>query len=164
MIKLGSDTEDGIADGPNTTTVKNAKFGLTCSPGATAKKPAGEKGGKKLLIRDFIVKGGKVNLTMTGLAGNTVTASLPDIHLKDIGKSQGGASPAEAFKVIFAALHQQITSPAVADALKKSLKDMGFSAEALVGRPPPVMSSCIQLTQSDLILRLKGKNVRSSER
>ena len=103
-------------------------------PAATPQKPGGEKGeGKKLLIRDFIVKDGKVNLTMTGLAGRTITASLPEIHLKDIGKSGGGATPAEAFREIFAALHKEITSPAVTDALKKSLKDLGLSAEALGG-------------------------------
>jgi hypothetical protein len=103
-------------------------------PATSTPKSAGEKGeGKKLLIRDFIVKDGKVNLTMTGLAGRTVIASLPEIHLKDIGKSGGGASPAEAFREIFAALHQEITSPAVADALRKSLKDVGVSHEALDG-------------------------------
>ncbi|MFB3883831.1 MAG: hypothetical protein ACE144_01310 [Thermodesulfobacteriota bacterium] len=108
----------------------------------TAKKPTkGEGGEKKLLIRDFILKEGKVNLTMKGLAGKTVTASLPDIHLKDIGKSQGGASPAEAFKEIFAALHKQITSPAVTDALKKSLKDFGLSPEGLSGEAGKVVES-----------------------
>ncbi len=70
---------------------------------------------------------------MTGLGGKTVSTKLPDIRLKDIGKSQGGASPAEAFKEIFAALHKEITSPAVTDALKKGLKDIGLSAEALGG-------------------------------
>jgi uncharacterized protein involved in outer membrane biogenesis len=102
--------------------------------GTATKKPAEEKGGgKKLMIRDFTLKEGKVNLTMTALAGKTVSTSLPDIHLKDIGKSKGGSSPAEAFSEVFAALHRQITSPAVTDALKKSLKDMGLSAEALGG-------------------------------
>jgi hypothetical protein len=102
--------------------------------GTATKKPAEEKGGgKKLLIRDFTLKEGKVNLTMTALAGKTVSTSLPDIHLKDIGKSKTGSSPAEAFSEVFAALYQQITSPAVTDALKKGLKDMGLSAEALVG-------------------------------
>lgn len=102
--------------------------------GKSGQKPAEEKGGtKKLLIRDFTIKDGKVNLTMTALAGKTVSTSLPDIHLKDIGKSKAGSSPAEAFKEIFAALYQQITSPAVTDALKKSLKDIGLSAEGLGG-------------------------------
>jgi uncharacterized protein involved in outer membrane biogenesis len=111
-------------------------------PGTTAKKPAEEKAdGKKLLIRDFILKEGKVNLTMTALAGKTVNTTLPDIHLKDIGKSKGGGSPAEVFNEIFAALHKEITSPAVTDALKKSLKDMGLSAEGLTGEAGKAVES-----------------------
>jgi uncharacterized protein involved in outer membrane biogenesis len=120
-------------------------------PAATAKKPAGEKGGgKKLLIRDFTLKGGKVNLTMTGLAGKTVTADLPDIHLRDIGKD--GTSPAEAFREIFAALHKQITSPAVTDALKKGLKDMGLSPEALGGEA----GKAIESVGGEATKKLKG--------
>jgi uncharacterized protein involved in outer membrane biogenesis len=108
----------------------------------TTNKQGGEKGeGKKLLIKDFIVKDGKVNLTMTGLVGRTISASLPEIHLRDIGKSGGGASPDEVFREIFAALHKEITSPAVADALKKSLKDVGVSPEALGGEAGKAMES-----------------------
>jgi uncharacterized protein involved in outer membrane biogenesis len=114
-------------------------------PGATTKKPAEEKGGgKKLLIRDFILKEGKVNLTMTGLAGKTVNATLPDIHLKDIGKSKGGGSPAEIFSEVFAALHKQITSPEVTDALMKSLKEMGLSAEGLSGEAGKAAESAVE--------------------
>ena len=110
--------------------------------GTTTKKPAEEKGGgKKLLIRDFVIKEGKVNLSMTALAGKTVSANLPDIHLKDIGKSKGGSSPAEALNEVFAALHKQITSPAVTDALMKNLKDMGLSAEGLAGEAGKAVES-----------------------
>jgi hypothetical protein len=122
-------------------------------PSTTAKKPVGEKGGgKKLLIRDFILKEGKVNLTMTGLAGKTVTASLPDIHLRDIGKSQGGTSPADAFKEVFAALHKEITSPSVTDALKKGLKDIGLSSEALGGEA----GKAVESTGGEATKKLKG--------
>jgi uncharacterized protein involved in outer membrane biogenesis len=100
--------------------------------GTTAQKPAeGKGGGKKLLIRDLTVKEGKVNLTMAALAGKTVSAALPEIHLKDVGQSKGGASPAEAFNEVFAALHGKITSPAVAEAFNKGLKDLGVTAGAL---------------------------------
>jgi uncharacterized protein involved in outer membrane biogenesis len=122
------------------TILNNVKSAI--GPATASKKPAEEKGdGKKLLIRDFILKEGKVNLTMTGLAGKTVGTSLPDIRLKDIGKSQGGTSPAEAFKEVFAALYKEITSPAVTDALKKGLKDIGFSTEALGGEAEKAVGS-----------------------
>jgi uncharacterized protein involved in outer membrane biogenesis len=121
--------------------------------GTAAKKPAKEKGGgKKLLIKDLIIKDGKVNLTMTALAGKTVSTSLPEIHLKDIGKSKGSTSPAEAFKEVFAALHREITSPAVTDALKKSLKDLGLSVETLGEEP----AKAIESVGGDATKKLKG--------
>ena len=48
--------------------------------------------GKKIVINDVIVKDGKVNLTMAALGGKEITAPLPDIHLKDIGKEKQGAT------------------------------------------------------------------------
>ena len=98
----------------------------------TVKKEQGKKeAGKKLLIRDFVVKGGKVNLTMSLLGGKSISAPLPDIHLKDIGKKKGGASPAEAFKEIFQSLYTKITSPAVTDTLNTGLKSLGINLNAL---------------------------------
>ncbi|MBN1841533.1 MAG: hypothetical protein JW883_04515 [Deltaproteobacteria bacterium] len=98
----------------------------TVDPGEPSKKqPQKEGEGKKILIRNFIVSDGKVNLAMSVLAGKTVSASLPDIHLKDIGKKKNGASPAEAFEEVFAALYENIISPAVTDTLNQGLKALG---------------------------------------
>jgi uncharacterized protein involved in outer membrane biogenesis len=93
------------------------------------KQPEKEGEGKKILIRNFIVSGGKVNLAMSVLAGKTISAALPDIHLKDIGKN--GASPAEAFEEVFAALYAKITSPAVTDTLNQGLKALGSDIGAV---------------------------------
>jgi len=94
-----------------------------------------EGAGKKIVINDFIVTDGKVNLVMPGLGGHSVTATLPDIHLKDVGKEKGGASPAEAAKEIFAALYEKIASPSVADTLSKELKTLGSSIGAASESP-----------------------------
>lgn len=97
--------------------------------GPSKKETEKEGGGKKILIRDFIVKGGKVNLAMSMLAGKSISAPLPDIHLKDVGKK--GASPAEAFEEVFAALYEKITSRAVTDVLNQGLKALGPGIEAV---------------------------------
>jgi hypothetical protein len=100
------------------------------SRGETAKSRKEE--GKKLLIRDFVVREGKVNLAVTTPLGEkTISASLPDIHLKDLGKERGGASPEDVFEKVFAALHEKITSPVVTDMLNKELKTMGTSLDSL---------------------------------
>ena len=96
---------------------------------STKKEPAKEGPGKQLIINDFIIKNGKVNLAVEmpgGVLGEQeIKADLPDIHLKDIGKKKGGASPAEVAKEIFEALYGKITSPNVMGALNDQLKKLG---------------------------------------
>ena len=72
-----------------------------------------DKPGKKLLIKNVIVKDGTVNLTMDLLAGETISAPFPDIHLKDIGKKNQGATPAEAFEIIFKSIYSSISDDSV---------------------------------------------------
>ena len=96
----------------------------------SAKKETAEKGpGKKLIISNFIVKKGRVNLAVAtpgGVLGDQeISADLPDIHIKDIGKKKGGASAAEVAREIFAALYSKIKSPAVMSALTDQLKSLG---------------------------------------
>jgi hypothetical protein len=95
---------------------------------------AGEGQGKKLLIRNLVVKEGKVNLAIsTPAIGKAISASLPDLQLKDLGAAKGGASPAEVFEVVLAALHTRITSRAVTDMLNQELKAFGTSLETVGG-------------------------------
>lgn len=95
------------------------------------KEPQKGGGGKKILIRDFIARDGKVNLAMSMLTGKSISAPLPDIHLKDVGKKKGGASPAEAFEQVFTALYEKVTSRAVAEVLNQGLKALGPGMEAV---------------------------------
>ena len=93
------------------------------------KEPAKEGPGKQLIINDFIVKNGKVNLALGipgGITGDqSISADLPDIHLKDLGKKKGGSSPAEIAKEILAVLYGKIQSPDVMGALDDQLKKLG---------------------------------------
>lgn len=99
-----------------------------------AKASKGGRQGKKLLVRNFIVKEGKVNLAVSAVGiGKAVSAPLPDLQLKDLGAGKGGASAAEVSERILAALHEQITSSAVTDILNKELKGIGTSLENLGG-------------------------------
>jgi len=98
----------------------------TASTEKSAKKQSGkEANGKKIIIRDFILKDGKVNLVAAFLEGKSVSASLPEIHLENVGEETGGTSPTQAFEKIFAALRENITSPQVTQALNESIKALG---------------------------------------
>jgi uncharacterized protein involved in outer membrane biogenesis len=94
----------------------------------SAKESSGnEEEGKKVLIKDFIVRNGKISLAMSMLGDKSINAQakLPEIHLKDIGKENGGSSPTEVFKQVLASLYGGITSPAVLETLSKELKATG---------------------------------------
>lgn len=95
------------------------------------KRAEKEAEGKRILIRNFIVRDGKVNLAASILGGKSVSSSLPDIHLKDVGKKKEGVSPTNAFEEVFAALYGNITSQAVTDTLNQELKALGSGIEAV---------------------------------
>lgn len=67
-------------------------------PGAKADKE------KKVIIENLYVRNGKVTVTATALGGKQLGTGLPDIHLTNIGKSSGGASPAEVADQVIGAL------------------------------------------------------------
>ena len=75
-----------------------------------AKEKAPSKGddqeGRKLIIQHLYVKKGKVNVSATMLKGETLSAALPDIHLRDIGKQKGGADPTEVVEKLVRAISQ----------------------------------------------------------
>jgi uncharacterized protein involved in outer membrane biogenesis len=101
------------------------------------KKPEKEGPGKQLIINDLTIKQGKVHLAveMPGgiLSDRQISADLPDIHLKDIGKDKGGSSPAEVAKEIFETLYGKITAPNVMGALNDQVKKLGGTVTEAVG-------------------------------
>ena len=64
--------------------------------------------GTKLIIENLIIRGGKIKVSATLLKGKTLDASLPDIHLKDIGKDEGGASPGDIIEKVVASLQEGV--------------------------------------------------------
>ena len=73
---------------------------------------SGESGGPKLIIENLIIKNGEVQVTSNMVKGKTLSTPLPAIHLRDIGKDTGGATPAEVAKKVIAVLTSQIGAAA----------------------------------------------------
>jgi len=107
--------ELGDSGGDNIRTLqKNTQTfaGSGSSGGAPASKPSstpsqpGAKGDKekKVIIENLYIRNGKVAVTATALGGKPLGTGLPDIHLTNIGKSSGGASPAEVADQVIGAL------------------------------------------------------------
>lgn len=97
--------------------------------GAPAQKDTTQK---KVQINHFILKNAQVNVSTTALKGKTLTVSLPDIHLKDIGKGSEGVTVQKAAAEVFAAINKSVVH-AVASSGKLLEKGVEAAGEAAKG-------------------------------
>jgi len=125
--------ELGGAGGDNIRTIANNAQQFA-GGGGGASKPAAKKdesGGKKLIIESLWIRDGKVSVSATALGGKKLDADLPAIHLTNIGKDKGGASPAEIAEKVLVAINGSVQK-AVANIGLGKLKDAaGAGAEEL---------------------------------
>ena len=114
-----------------------AAFSKSVAPKGAAESKSQKKDQtqKKVQINDFIFRNGKVMVSSSVFGGKPVTISLPDIHLKDIGKDSGGVTPetavAEVFKAVDKAVVQSI-SKSVGEAVKSLGSSTGKTESQLV--------------------------------
>jgi hypothetical protein len=92
---------------------------------------AGESVGPKLIIENLYIDDGSIAVSSALKPGEPLSTPLPDMHLRNIGKSSGGASPAEVAQQILTALTRNAGS-AVGKIDLKKLKDVGIT---LPGEP-----------------------------
>ena len=95
-------------------------------------EPAKSNGdAKKLVIDKVSITGGKVTLA-SSIPGVKGTVPLPDIALKDIGKSKGGASPADVAEQVLDAITSGVAKAATSFSLS-SVTDMAKGATGNIG-------------------------------
>lgn len=70
--------------------------------GSSESKSEGGGQEHKLIIDDLYIRDGQVNLSAKALQGKKMTTGLPDIHMQDIGRDEGGATPGEVTEQIMA--------------------------------------------------------------
>jgi hypothetical protein len=90
-------------------------------PGESAKPP------KKLQVDDFVIRGGKVHVSITPL-NQSATVPLPDIHLTKLGTGPEGITPAELTELII----QEIVKAAESQA-GTVVTDIGKGAQYIGG-------------------------------
>jgi uncharacterized protein involved in outer membrane biogenesis len=77
--------------------------------------------GKKLQVDDFLIKGAKVQVIVTALRGQSAVLTLPEIHLRDLGKGPEGITAEELTQRILAVIEKeasQASADTVADLAK----------------------------------------------
>jgi hypothetical protein len=78
-------------------------------------------------VKELLLQGGKIHVSITGLGAKELTVPLPDLHMQNIGTADKGVTAAELCKQIMKQLLASVTK-AVGEALSgigKGVKDVG---------------------------------------
>lgn len=94
------------------------------SAGASDSSKSADNAGPKLIIEHLYINDGKIAVTSELTKDKPLSASLPKIHLKDIGKKSGGASAEEVAQQVLSSLTKGVGS-AVGKLDLSKLKDVG---------------------------------------
>ena len=96
-----------------------AATGSSDKPGATAKDKSSSK---KLQVDDFVISGGKINLSIDAgpLGAKSATVPLPEIHLANLGSGPDGITSADLTAKVLKELLQ-----AAIPAAEKAVVDLG---------------------------------------
>jgi hypothetical protein len=91
-------------------------------PPAEEPEPAPEGEGKKLIIENLYVRNVSVQVVASFLGDKSRGATIKEIHLKDVGKAEGGVTGGEVAALFLEELLNQVVE-AVADLEIEGLKD-----------------------------------------
>ena len=78
----------------------------------------------RLIIENLIFRGGTVNVSASILEGKALSAPLPDIHLKDIGKEKGGAAPGEVAEAVLSSFSEGAVQAAASIGIGETLESL----------------------------------------
>ena len=95
-----------------------------------AEKKVGEKkvekkDGKKVIIRDLLLKNIKIKTSADLVGGDIATTTISEIHLRNIGEKQNGVDMAQAVLMVLDELYSQVISQDTLDLLKKGFEGLG---------------------------------------
>ena len=117
----------------NLTTIMANIDSFTGGSGTASDKEAASAQ-RKLQVDDVVISGGKIHVSITTLAGKSVTVPLPTIHLTNLGQGPEGITAADLTKRILGEIEKntvQVAAGAVADLGKEAVgavKDAGKAA------------------------------------
>ncbi len=113
---------------------------------SAAKPDAADGESPEMAIDHIYINGTRVNVVTSLLGGKGTALVIPDIHMKDIGKGDKGALPADVVNQVFALLSKSVVAAVSkelpADQIKESVgkavgdkvKDVGGKLKGLFGQ------------------------------
>jgi hypothetical protein len=87
---------------------RNIERSLTRMVGASKEAKDGKGGGKKVIIDHLVIRQGRVEARSHLLKDQKLSATLPEIVVRDIGRKSNGATSAEVVRQIWGPLQQQV--------------------------------------------------------
>jgi hypothetical protein len=136
-------TFEGSLSGNNLGTIlKNLESATGGEKTEKAEKPAASKNGKKFFVKDLVLKGGKINVSLsTPLGSKSGTLPLPEVHLQNIGSRENGVTAAEMSKQIVRAIEKTAAEAVAAGMteLGKDLQNLGRGGTGEVDKAAQVL-------------------------
>ena len=77
--------------------------------------------GKKLIVQELVVRNARAQASAAFMGGRTVSVTLPDLLLRDLGKAEGGLTPAQLGQRIASAVEKRLTAAVSFDKLLQSV-------------------------------------------
>lgn len=121
-------TYEWASGGSNVDVIQKNVNAYMAKFGSGQPKDAKKGEGPKIIIENLYIRDGKVNVSATALKGKTLSAGLPNIHLKDIGKEKKGATPEEVAEKVIASLTSGVGKAVQGLGLDKMLGAAGEAA------------------------------------
>jgi hypothetical protein len=110
---------------PDTTATPGAESAATAPPTAPPAPPA-SRSERRLIIETLAISDGELHFDATAAGGPQAAEKLPGFDLTGIGARQGGATPAEAGRIVMAAMARDVAIAVAATQMQRYLgKELG---------------------------------------
>ena len=86
---------------------------------------------RKLIVDELVIRRAQARATSPALLGQTISATLPDITLRRLGRAEGGLTPAQLGQIVARTLSQRLV---VSLGFDKAIKSLGDRVKGLFGR------------------------------
>lgn len=110
---------------------RNITASLASGDAASRREPGSDKPARKLIVDEFIIRNARAQATSAALLGQSVSTTLPDLVMRDIGRKEGGITPAQLGDRITRALTQRLVTSLGID---RAVKSLGDRVKGLFGR------------------------------
>ena len=84
----------------------------------------GQPSTRKMQVDDFLITGGRVNLSTSMLGGQATTVSLPEIHLANLGQGPGGITASELSEKVFSAVLEETLKQVAQSSVGKKISEL----------------------------------------